>query len=238
MVLCSWCLWALRAFLVRQGFWQNSQLYPGDSTWVASICSKNICFNLRLSSTKWHCQTPSTVLDIFDFMKKDLWTFNIDCQNFYGSLFVGFHCISGWAKLFTVRTNEPWRRHMFRFNMILASSSILGNIIAFRTTIQPILPSNHHRLNLFIQSCKIQHGFINYKMLGLCFLLLCMARAFRVGLTVKHTEQVNPELSTCLDSTWLLTTELLLELKEQSRQCQTPNSSFCMHLKMASSSPD
>ena len=115
---------------------------------------KNICFNLRLSSTKWHCQTPSTVLDIFDFMKKDLWTFNIDCQNFYGSLFVGFHCISGWAKLFTVRTNEPWRRHMFRFNMILASSSILGNIIAFRTTIQSILPSNHHRLNLSSRAAK------------------------------------------------------------------------------------
>ena len=238
MVLCSWCLWALRAFLVRQGFWQNSQLYPGDSTWVASICSKIFVLTLDYhpqNDTAKHLPLSWTSLILW----RKIYEHSILIVKISMILcYVGFHCISGGAKLFTVRTNEPWRRHMFRFNMILASSSILGNIIAFRTTIQPILPSNHHRLNLFIQSCRIQHGFINYKMLGLCFLLLCMARAFRVGLTVKHTEQVNPELSTCLDSTWFLTTELLLELKEQSRQCQTPNSSFCMHLKMASSSPE
>ena len=71
----------------------------------------------------------------------------------------------------------------------------------------------------------------------LCFLWLCMVRAFLVGQTMAHTGHMNPPLSMCLDSTWALTWWRCLELKSHWWQCHRPMSSLAMYCAMRSSSP-
>ena len=66
--LCLRFLWFLNAFLVRQNFEQISQKYPGDSTWDASMCSYMFVFTLDVFKQSQHCQNPSSVFLILEWI--------------------------------------------------------------------------------------------------------------------------------------------------------------------------
>ena len=83
---------------------------------------------------------------------------------------------------------------------------------------------------------KIQSLFwMNQTATALWSLVMCFLRDSLVALTLEHTEQINPPVFRCFDSTWVLTWDTFLEVNEHWRQYHSPFSSLCMLLPIKSS---
>jgi len=165
--------------------------------WEASICSNIFVFTLEVRAQKLHCHNPSSVFHILLRMNSSR-SKKIDLTVFVNFSYVRLQCIACWAELFAVATVESLSRDMFRLDMVLAGGVVSSHIITITASVPSVFSSHHFRLdginqccNKFLSKSKFSRVYCN----RLCFLPMCMVRAFLVGHRVEQSGHTKPELS-------------------------------------------
>ena len=156
------------------------------------------------------------------------------------SRFVDHQSISCGTLFVTLWTRESRRADMFCLHMILNMRNLLWVVSTLgtlpRTTIILEHKDVHHdvqtlycfsigsyiKMVTFIWSIlnmNISVNGLNWNYSCLWFIIACL-----VGQCLRQIRQENPEVETCLASTWFCTGEIFLELYWHSLHCQQPSS--------------
>ena len=240
-ILCLLKLCIERAFLVGQTFPQNGHPKPPLSICLASTCpfTRSLRRDVKLH---WrHCHSPVRAFCIFckinssnprTWKKRQICTCIWSCIQLARILVFSRHVHSkgfpGFTHCSTMETLNPTTTDVLGLTVVLQVMFMNRAELAIKATPQAIRIPCQALLYQFIQPCSQEVRWIYFNKIHktLCFLELCIDRAFLVGHIVPHTSHETPWLITCFASTWLCTLPFLLELKLHWRQNHSPEASL------------